>query len=269
MRKAAWIFSLALALLLPLLGAAPASAQMERLTDDQIKRLLEDIGKGTDRFVSAIDDRMRHAIIRGPNGDVDVNRYLSDFKSQIDKAKDRFKPEYSAGAEVFALLRQASDIDRSMAGQAGAPPKSASEWEALAVNLRRLAENYGLYWPIDSSATGASRVNDRALRQTASDLERHAKAFGSALKKDKGLDKSMREATAKETEPLAKAAKTLADRIGDKKPATAEARDLLNRASSLADFAQREPLGNDSRRTWGLVERSVDQIARAFGQTRR
>lgn len=268
MRKSAWIFSGTLALTLLLLGPATAGAQMERLTDDQIKRLLEDIDRGTDRFISAIDDRMRHAIIRGPQGDVDVNRYLNDFTKQIDKAEDRFKPEYSAGAEVLALLRQASDIDRSMQGQTGRPPKSASEWEALSVNLRRLAENYGLSWPVDSSATGGSRVNDRALRQTANDLERHAKSFGSALKKDKALDKPIREAAAKDAEPLSKAAKTLANRIGDKKPATAEAREVMSRASRFADFTRDQPLGPESRRTWSLVERSVDIIARAFGQSR-
>lgn len=248
--------------------AAPgtARAQMERLTDDEIRTLLGDVEHGADRFVSAIDDNIRRSIIRGPQGDVDVRRFLEDFEKQIETARKRFTSDYSAGAEVLALLRQASDIDRAMQAQWGRPAKSASEWDALAIRLRRLAENYGLPWPVDMTATGASRVNDRALRQTAADLERYAKGFGTELKKDKDLDKPIREATAKDAEEMGKAAKTLSKRIGDKKPATAEAREVLNRAARLADFSRREPLGSDARRAWSSVERNVDVIARAFGQ---
>jgi hypothetical protein len=268
MRKPARIFALVIALVVPLLHARLAHAQMERLGDDQIKRLLDQVRSGTDRFVDAMDDRTRRSVLRGPQGDVDVNRFLKDFKDQIDKARDRFKPEYSAGAEVFALLRQASDIDRAMQAQMDRPPKSASEWEALAANLRALAENYNLPWPVDASATGGSRVNDRALIQSARELERRAKSLGNAIKKDKAIDKAAREATARDTESFARAAKTLAERLDDKRPATAEARDLLNRASTLAEFCRREPLGGESRRAWSLVQRNVDTIARAFGVPR-
>lgn len=269
MRKPAWISALVIALVVPLLLACPAHAQMERLGDEQIKRLLDQVRSGTDRFVDAMDDRTRRSVLRGPQGDVDVNRFLKDFRDQIDKARDRFKPDYSAGAEVLALLRQASDIDRAMQAQMDRPPKSASEWEALAANLRTLAENYGLPWPVDASATGGSRVNDRALIQSARELERRAKSLASAIKKDKALDKAARESTARDIEPFAKTAKTLAERVSDKRPATAEARDLLNRASTLADFCRREPLGRESQRAWSLVERNVDTIARAFGVPRR
>ncbi len=105
MRRLVWLAALALGI------AANASAQAERLSDKDVKDLMEAIDKGRDHFVDALDPQFKHAVMRSPTNEVDVSKYLDDFDKNIHTMKDRFKGDYAASAEVQTVLRQASDID--------------------------------------------------------------------------------------------------------------------------------------------------------------
>ena len=100
---------------------------------------------------------MKHGILRGPlKGEVNVGAYLDDLQANVDKMKGRFKADYSASAEVTAVLRQGSDIQRFMSTQ---KPDfdGASEWNRLSTSLGLLAAVYGVSFPLNGGA-GAGPV---------------------------------------------------------------------------------------------------------------
>ena len=110
--------------------------------DKDVKALLDRIDDERDRFEDQLDGKLKRSILRGPRGEVDVERYLDDLQDNIDRLKGRFKSDYAASAEVTAVLRQASDIHRFMATQ---PPDldGASEWNRLSASFGTLATAYG------------------------------------------------------------------------------------------------------------------------------
>ena len=139
-----------------LLVAPVASA--ERKNDEDVKQMIERIDEERDRFEDQLDGTLKRSIVRGPRGEVNVERYLDDLQENVDDLKERFKPDYTASTEVTTILRQGSDIQRFMGAQ---KPNfdGASEWNRLAASLGELATAYGTAFPMGEGQT-ARRLND-------------------------------------------------------------------------------------------------------------
>jgi len=245
---------------------APA-ASAERLTDKDIKQLLERIDNERDRFEDQLDGKLKRSIIRGPGGEVDVERYVDDLQENVDKLKDRFTPQYAASAEVTTVLRQATDIQRYMSTL---PPNfdGASEWNRLAASLGELAANYGTTLPL-SEGQQARRLNDGEVKKAAEDVAKGADQFkkdlDSSLKKDKTIDKATREASVKEADGFKQDAQKLASLVGDGRPASGEAKALLDSAARIRAAASGRALSPAAQTAWGAVEGGLSKVALAFG----
>ena len=139
------------AVLLSLLPA-PQAAPAARSTDHQVKELIARIDDERDRFEDQLDGSVKHNVLRGPAGEVDVERFLDDLQENVDKLKGRFEHDYSSGSEVATVLRQGSAVQRYMSAQ---PPnmKGASEWNRLASSLNQLAAVYGTTFPTPDGAS--------------------------------------------------------------------------------------------------------------------
>ena len=116
-------------------------ASAERLTDKDMRQLIERIDNERDRFEDQLDGKVKSSIIRNAAGETDVTKYLDDFQDKVQKLKDRYTTSYAAGAEVTTVLRQASEIKRFMATQP-AGFDGASEWNRLEASLGELAAAY-------------------------------------------------------------------------------------------------------------------------------
>ena len=246
--------------------AAPA-VSAERLSDKDVKELVDRIDNDRDRFEDQLDGKLKRSILRGPGGEVNVERYLDDLQENVDKLKGRFTPQYAASAEVTTVLRQGSDIQRFMATQ----PSSldgASEWNRLAAGLNDLAAAYGAAFPLGEGQQ-ARRMNDAEVKKAAESLAKDADLFkkelDTFLKKDKTIDKATREAAVGEAEALKKDAQTLASTIGGGRPASGEAKALLQRVSGIRTAAAGRPGSPAAQTAWRSIESSVDKVALAFG----
>jgi hypothetical protein len=239
----------------------------ERLSDKDVKTLIERIDHERDRFEDQLDGKVKRSILRGPGGEVNVERYLDDLQANVDKLKERLTPEYAASAEATTVLRQGSDIQRFMASQ---PPNfdGASEWNRLAASLAELAAAYGASMPL-ADGQQARRLNDREVRKAADDLaqsaERFKKNLDSSLKSDKTVDKATREAAVQEADALKKDAKELASAIGDGRPSSGEAKALLDRAGAIRAASSGRTLSPVAQTSWGSVESGLDKVGQAFG----
>jgi hypothetical protein len=237
-----------------------------RLTDREVTALVERIDQERDKFQNALDDKVKHSILRGPGGEVDVERYLKDFDENIDKLKDRLKENYAASAEVGAVLRQASGIDNGFRQQ---PPgtRGESEWNRLATDLKALAHAYGTDFPFAPNAT-VRRMGDGEVASTADSISKSAdqlkKALDDDLKTNTTIDKATRQAIVDGAGQMSKDAKTLRDRVKSGNPSTAEAARIFDHASRIQSFL-------DSHRTptasgiWRGIAPTLGPLAGAYG----
>jgi hypothetical protein len=245
---------------------APAHAA-DRPTDKDVKALIERVNHDRDRFEDQLDGKLKRSILRGPNGEINVARYLDDLQENVGKMKDRFSDTYAASAEVTTVLRQATDISRFMATQP-ADLDGASEWNRLRASLSELAAAYHVSLPL-ADGQQARRLNDLEVKKSAELIAKNAdqyrKELDSSLKKDKSVDKPTREAALAEVNDLKDAARTLASLVGDGRPASGEARALLDRAARVRGTASGRTLAPSASEALRETQRNIEKVTQAFG----
>ena len=82
-----------------------------------------------------------------------MREFVNSMEKDIDVVKDKLGSSNSAGTEVPALLRRASDVERRYADQAVPEPGSVSG------QFSALAGAYGLGWPVDDNATAGRKLD--------------------------------------------------------------------------------------------------------------
>jgi hypothetical protein len=248
-------------------AAAISVHAADRPSDRDVEQLLERIDHDRDRFEDQLDGKLKRSVIRGPDREVSVERYLDDLQDNVDKLKERFSAQYAASAEATTVLRQGSDIQRYMA-TLPAGVDGASEWNRLAGSLGELAAAYGTSFPLPEGQQ-ARRLNDREVRAAADGVaesaDRFKKELDSSLKKDKTIDKATREAAVKDAEAVKKAAEQLASAVGDGRPASGEAKALLGAVSAVRTASAARTLSPAAQSAWQVVDGGVGKVAQAFG----
>ncbi len=227
MRKIATAVSAFVLLALPVRAA-------DRLSDHDVKSLVERIDDERGKFEDAMDDSVKHSVRRSATGEIDVKRELDDFDQAIDRLKDRLKPDYSASTEAGAVLKRASAFDVFVKGQPGM--KGASEWDRLVTDFTALAAAYGAPFPLPEGAP-VRRLGDKEVADTVESLaktsEQLHKSLEADLKKDLSVDSAARTALLRQVEDWTKNLETLHDRVKDGEPSSAEADRALQGADAL------------------------------------
>ena len=242
---------------------ALAQAQTERLSDKDVKTLIEQVDTGRDKFEGNLDGQFKGSTLRGTSGETKVAGALQDYQDSTQKLKDRFTPDYSASAEVATVLKQSAAIDTFMRGQPSAM-KGRSEWDQQASNVKRLADAYGAAFPpVEGGAV--RRMNDKETAAAATAIAEAADRFKSDLDKDKTLAKPEKDAAKKDVELLIKQANAVKSRTSDGKPATGEVRQLVEQAAKLQTFVGAHPI--PTMTNWQAVTTSLEKLRQAFRLT--
>ena len=240
---------------------ALAQVPRERLTDKDVKTLIDQVDEGRDKFEGNLDGKFKGSTLRGAGSEVKVAGALQDYQDNTKKLKDRFTPDYAASNEVTAVLRQSTAIDRFMQGTAS-DMKGRSEWDRQAANIKRLAEAYGTTFPFPDGAT-ARRMNDKETAAAAVGIAAAADRFKDDLDKDKTLPKPQKDAAKQDVELLVKRADAVKSRTNDGKPATAEMRQLIEQVGKLQTMVGARPL--PSMTNWQAIQTSFGKLQQAFG----
>jgi hypothetical protein len=261
------VFPALVGLALAMGRSAPAAAA-ERLTDREVTALVQQIDDGRGRFVGALDDELKRAVLRSPTGEVDVDRFLGDFDRNIDQLRSRIKAEYAASSEAAIVLRQASAIDRFF-HERPAGTRGQSEWTSLVSHLKTLAAVYGTNFPIVEPAT-VRRLSRRELatsaRTAAQSADRFKRMLNDDLKDDASVDKAARESIVDEADQLKKDAEELRSRLDDDNPSTGELDRMLARATTLQQYVAGRKLPTATE-AWNGVALQMRQLAAAYEVT--
>ena len=250
-----WCFSM-------LAGGVSAQSGGERLPDKDVKSLIEAVDSSRDRFEDKLDGKLKDSILRGPNGEVNVSRFLDDLQENSHHLKERFTTDYAASAEAATVLRQATAVDAFMKQHPGI--KGSSEWEHLASGLGRLAVVYGTKFPLEGNAT-VRRVNDGEAAKAADAIDEHAEHFKDAINRETALGKPVSDGLKSQADIVKNAAKALESKLKDSKPATSEARQLFEAVRKMADSAK--GLTPASLSVLGQMREPLATLGLAFGVT--
>ncbi len=254
---------LALALALCFPGAARAA---ERLTDEQMRKLIDDIDDAYKTWKKDLEKRNLHdAVITSAERTVKVKDFLKDFDKTIDSFESRFKTDYAASPEALLLLRRGSDVELRNK-RLGLTPASA--WTALAAKLDALAHAYGIAWPVESMNVLAARLNDGELAAEVESMEASAKQLQrdaeKAAKADKSIDKAARASLKGLVQQLPPSAKDVRSRIKDDRAAAVEVGRLLGETTKLKDQLAKLSLTTAAAPAWRGIEAGADALARAY-----
>ena len=193
------------------------ASAIDRLTDDEVKKLFDTIENDRSAFEGALDDKQKNTTIRGARGEVNANEFFDDFQDQVQRARDRFRDDYSASSEVLSLLQYATRLQGWTATQPAGFPGS-KEWGVLSTDLRRLAAAYNTALPNPGqqglgSVAQARRINDDELVTAAANVEKKLggfrTAYDSALAANTNITPEMRQAAIQQVDVMQKNAKAL------------------------------------------------------------
>jgi hypothetical protein len=249
-----------------LLLAALATLAPERPTDKDVKQLLERVNHDRDRFEDQLDGKLKRDVLRGTQGEVNVEQFLDDLQQNVGRLKDRFSSDYSASTECTMVLQQAGLIHRFMSAK---PPnfKGASEWNRLTASLGELAIAYRTTFPLPDGAT-ARRMNDREVQQTAEEVAEATELFRKEMDtslRANNVDETMRRAALDEIDALEATARTLASRLENGQPASGEAQALLEEADALQRANAARSLSPMAKTAWASVRAALEKVAQGFG----
>ncbi len=235
-----------------------------RLSDRDVKALIETVDKGRDRFEGELDGKVKNSVVRDASHEARVDKSLDDFKDSVEHLKDRFEPKYAASAEVATVFRQATAIDTFMKKQP-TTLKGMSEWTHLAVDLTRLADVYGTTFPFDDNAArSVRRINDGEAAAAAAKIEEGAEHVKDAV----GDEKTLAEPAKKRLKEMAELVKQRADklksRLKDSEPSTAEAKLLFDAIRELDNAGKGLNLSPASLNPMGELRAPLDTLRQAF-----
>jgi hypothetical protein len=241
---------------------ALAQAPPQRLSDKDVKNLIDQVDEGRDKFEGNLDNQFKHSTIRGPNGETNVSDVLQDYQDNTKKLQGRFADNYSAGAEVATVLKQAAGIHKYMQSTSS-EMKGRSEWDREASSLNQLAEAYGATFPMAEGAT-VRRMNDKETADAAAAIASAADRFKDNLDKASTVSKDEKNAAKKDVELLIKQAEAVKDRTSDGKPATAELRQLVEQVAKVQTFVGAHQIPT-AMADWQTVQTSLVKLQQAFG----
>lgn len=257
-----WIPALA-ALALLWTSQAAWAQHGTRLTDEELERLFTVVEETRDEFDDHLDGTFKNSIIRSPVGEVKMEAFLDDLEDNVEKLDERFSKEYAASREAAIVLEQGSALQRYFDRQ-DRQIKGLSEFDRFASALGQLAEAYGVSFPL-ISGDAPRRYNDAEVAALATRLVTQADALEDAVDDDDSFDDPAERTVKSSLDRLEKSARAVEERMSDGKPASAEARQVVELGEDVGRTIGPRRISPDTRAAWARIRGDLETFRRAFG----
>lgn len=276
--------------LLALTASAQVYGQPYRLSDKELEKILKRVEQQSGKFRSSLDAALDKSRFDGSRREDDINSFAKDFYGQTKNLRDRFNAHKSTAPDVQSVLERAARIEGFMR-RYPLTPRAQNDWAKLKTNLDALASAYSVgwrwsdYWTSYPQVSGAQvrepgpypqvvsdipyRISDREVEKIIHRVEQQADKFRSAL--DSALDKSRLDGTRQEDDINAfvkefyAQTKTLHDHFDHHKSTSADVQAVLDRASRIDAFMQRNRFRKrNAEKEWAKLRVNLDELARAY-----
>ena len=104
MKSISLLFSLLL-----LIVSVGWAQQPSRMTDDEVKKLIDDAIKTSDKFRDAF--KKVSSITTRAGVQVDVKQYMKDYQDTFNRFKDSFDSKRTPSSDLLNLFRMTGEID--------------------------------------------------------------------------------------------------------------------------------------------------------------
>lgn len=262
-------YLIAMLAVVSLLGlATSARAQSPyRLSEREVKNLLERIEQNADRFRSSLADALDRSRLDDSRSEDNINQFIKDFEAATDQLEARFNDSQSASGLVEDVLKRAVVIDNFMMRHR-IMSRAQDDWLQLRGNLDELSQAYNVQWNWTGVLTSAYRVNDKQVENLLERMEKNAERFRRSL--DSALDRSRLDDTNREDDinqfvkDFGVATDRLEDRFGKKQSAAGDVEEVLNRAMQIENFMRRHRLTSRAQEDWNVLRSNLDELALAY-----
>lgn len=131
-----------------LLSGFSAMAQQGtyRGTYRSVRNLISRIETRSDIFRNSLDTALDRSVLDGTNAEDNINIFVSDFDSAVERLRQRFESRQSTSADAQEVLNRAARIDRFM-NRRQLSTQVEQNWLSLRSQLDQLASVYGVTWP--------------------------------------------------------------------------------------------------------------------------
>lgn len=249
--------------------AASVQAQHAfRLSENEMKSLLERIEKDADRFRSSLKDALEDSRFDDTRQEDRINDFVKGFEAATDRLEDRFDDDRSASSDVEEVLRRAASIDNFMLRHR-LNARAQSDWASLRASLDQLASAYNVSWNWMGVSNRPYRISEEQLKNLLERIEKGADSFRDSL--DDALDDSRFDDRRAEDEinrfvkEFEVATDRLEDRFGKNQTSAGDAEEVLRRAASIDNFMRRFSLSSRAQSDWANLRRNLDELAVAYG----
>ena len=246
-------------------AVAYSQEMLARSSDKEVKSLVKALTTAERKFEKALDSKFKRSILRGPGVEVKVGDYLEDLSDATTNLEKRFTGSYAASAEATEVLQRSS----LMHGYVRKNPslKGANEWDSVAVLLQQLATAYGSTFPLPDDAA-IRRIGDAELADAASELRKFSRSFQKTLRSSTRKIPDLSEpvkAGVDDLKFIESSSRTLASRIQSGKPASAEARQLMEAVTRVQALMDMEAMPEQATAEWAAAARPITKITQSFG----
>lgn len=182
----------------------------------------------------------------------------------MERFRDRFDGSYAASTEARELLERAdlmNDYIRNNPSMDG-----ANEWDVLGASLQELAAAYGTGFPLPDDVN-VRRIGDGELEDAGAAISDFAADLRKTVRKEtRGMDELDTSAESLEDElaSMSKVSSALSKRIRSGKPASAEARQLMDSVEKAESLIRTPGMPPAVDSAWQAGESSIDKVVQAF-----
>lgn len=259
--------------------ATVAQAQRPyRLSENEVRRLIDRIEQNTDSFRASLDSALDRSRLDESRAEDRINDFVKDFEAATDRLKERFDDDRSAGATVQEVLDRGARIDRFMVRHQFRG-RVNDDWMQLRANLDELASAYTVAWnwPVIEVMVNpdvtvvqrhARRINDSDVKAIISRIDAQAERFRHSLRD--ALNHSRFNHTNAEDDINAfvknfeRATDRLKDRFSKHNAAADDAEEVMRRAARIDAFMRNHDLTSRAQGDWQALRRNLDELAVAY-----
>ncbi len=259
------IFIAVFAALIGLAGMASAQ-QPYRLSDNEMKKLLERIEKESEQFRDALKKGLKNSRLDIGRGEENIHQFVEDFEVSTKRLKDRFNGQRSVAADVEEVLRRAAYVDRFMQRHP-LVTRADRQWATLRRDLDALAIAYNVSWQWERPSERPTRLSDTQIKSLLDSLKgganRYRESMKKALKNNREVDRQARDNINKTLDDFAKATDRLRDHFGAKS-FNRDLEEVRRWAATIDSFMQRHRLPEQVQWNWTSLHNNLQEVARAY-----
>jgi hypothetical protein len=251
------VFSMAL--------SVSAQRQPYRVTDTQVRTVINRIETRTDTFRSQID---RFANRNDTQFKDQLAAFVTDFENATDTLSSSFTSRRSTSDEVQEVLGRATVIDQFMRNNR-INANAQSQWNMIRSDLNILAGYYRVSWNWNTVPTFPNNpntlpynVNDTQVRAVITRIETRTNTFQNQINRWENRNTSQfRDQIAAYVNDFESATDALRGSVASRRSTSVEVQEVLSRAAVIDQFMRNNRVNNNTQNQWNLIRSDLNTLA--------